>query len=378
MTAIYLDYQASTPVSSAVVEAMAPYYSVGYANPHSDDHAAGWAAAEAVEVARRRVAGTIGADASELIFTSGATEANNLAILGAAAALGDRRGRIVVTAIEHKAVLAPARELARRGFDVVVVPVQRDGVLDIARTAEAIGDRAALVSVGAVNNEIGTVQDLAALADLARGAGALFHSDATQALGWGAMEANAAGVDLASFSAHKVGGPKGVGALFVAGSARDRVEPIQFGGGQEDGLRPGTVPTPLCVGFGAACLRLPDAEAVQRWRAVTARLHEGLATAVPGLVLNGAPSPRHPGNLSLTMPGIEADALVARLQPHVAVSRGSACTSGIPEPSHVLRAIGLDARAAEATVRFSTGVGTTDDEVDRAIEHVSRALSGML
>lgn len=371
---IYLDHQASAPMAEGVLDAMLPFLEGRYGNPHSDDHAAGWEASEAVERARGQVAAAIGCEPDEIVFTSGATEANNIALLGAASVLEDGPRRILVSAIEHKAVLAPARALAAHGHELVVVPVGPDGRIDMDMLDAEIARGADLVSVGAVNNEIGTVQDLAAVAELAAGAGALFHSDATQALAWRGFDALSAGVDLASFSAHKMGGPKGIGALYVARDARGRIAPIAHGGEQEDGLRPGTLPTPSCVGFGEACSRLPDPLGVAAWQAVTDRLEASLLGAFPALRRNGSRGDRHPGNLSLTLPGLYAGVLVARLQPDVAVARGSACTSGMPEPSHVLRAIGLGAEEAEATLRLSTGPGTTADEVDEAVALIVAAV----
>lgn len=371
-SSIFLDHQASTPVSPAVLEAMIPYFSGSYANPHSEDHAAGWAASLAVETARRQVAGAIGAEPSEIVFTSGATEANNLALLGTAAA-DDGGGAIVVSAIEHKSVLAIGRALQRTGRELRIVPVDATGLLNIDALAAAVRKDVTIVSIGAVNNEIGVVQDMAKVADLCRSRGALLHSDLTQGVGWAAVDVEAMGVDLASFSAHKLRGPKGIGALFVSLAASDRIAPVMHGGGQEQGLRPGTLPTPLCVGFGTACASLPDEAAVASWRSVTRRLLDGLKQLFPGLVLNGANDPRHPGNLNVRVPGVDAQLLVARVQPRVALSRGSACTSGIPEQSHVLRAIGLSEEEADASMRLSTGLDTTFEEVDAAVAELGKA-----
>lgn len=344
------------------------------ANPHSTDHAAGWAAAEAVEIARAVVASSVGADAHEIVFTSGATEADNMALLGAVDLTGRRR-RIVVGAIEHKAVLGPARELARRGFDLVVAPATRDGVVDVERLAGLIDESTLLVSVMLVNNEIGTVQPVRQVAALCSAAGALMHVDAAQALGWMEIDAYALGADMLSLSGHKMGGPNGIGALFVRSEIRHRLVPILHGGEQEDGLRPGTIPLPLCAGFAAACSGLPSIVEVATWRDRTTRLQDALLGIAPGSWVNGMAVPRHPGSISITMPGIDADALVSRLQPTIAVSRGSACTSGIAEPSHVLRAIGLTARECDATLRISTGRSTTDAEIGQAIEAFAAGVS---
>lgn len=374
MDRLYFDHQASTPVTAAVAQAMYPYFSDVCANPHSNDHAAGWVASGAIEEARARVAEAIGCDSDEIVFTSGATEANNLAILGAAEAAPRDRMKIVVTSIEHKSVLAPARALSVRGFEVITVPVSHDGTLDFEAFAEALARKPFLVSVGAVNSEIGTVQDLERIGEMLKESDALLHSDATQALAWRAIDVESAKLDLASFSAHKMGGPKGIGALFVRRECRDQLRPIQFGGEQQGGLRPGTLPTPLCVGFGVACETLPHEQEIVQWRRTTSDLMDKLSLHFPSLRVNGTPCLGHPGNLSVTIPGIEADALLARLQPGLAISRGSACTSGLPEPSHVLRAIGFNSSYAASTLRFSTSPSTTKKEVELAISMLRDAM----
>lgn len=371
---LYLDYQASAPLAASVFDAMLPFFTGVHGNPHSDDHAAGWEASRAIEQARAKVADAIGCDAEEVVFTSGATEANNIAILGAAAGRSGGSRRVLISAIEHKAVLAPARALAKRGFDLVVLPVLQDGSIDLNVLKSELDRGACLVSIGAANNEIGTVQDLETIGCMVREAGVLFHSDATQTLAWRGFDADTAVVDLASFSAHKIGGPKGVGALLIRHAARNRIASVMFGGEQEGGIRPGTLPTPLCVGFGAACESLPDGKVIEQWRAMTDFLASALEDLIPGMRRNGQRHGGHPGNLSATLPGIEADMLIARLQPKLALSRGSACTSGITEPSHVLRAIGLDVDDANATVRLSTGPATTMQDVELAAELIAKAL----
>lgn len=348
---------------TATAEAMAHHF----ANPHSSEHAAGWIVADAVESARGEVAAALCVDNDEVVFASGATEADNLALLGCGTAPAIRRRRVIVGALEHKAVLGPARELERRGFEVLVAPATTEGVVDLDALSGLIDDQTLLVSVMLVNNEIGTVQPIGEVATLCSAAGALLHVDAAQAFGWMPIDAYGLGADMMSVSGHKMGGPKGVGALFVRREVRQRLAPLMFGGEQEDGLRPGTLPVPLCVGLGAACGVLPDAEEVRLWRARTTRLEAALLDMHAGAWINGSKTDRHPGCISITFHGIDAEQLVARLQPEIAVSRGSACTSGIPEPSHVLRAIGLSAADCDATVRISTGRFTTDVEVGRAI-----------
>ncbi len=372
---IYMDYQATTPADPRVVEAMQPYWSVMYGNPHSADHTFGWSADAAVETARGHIAALIGADPDEIVFTSGATEANNLAVLGIARASPVTRKRIVVSAIEHKCVLAAARAAADEGFEVTTVTVGSDGIVDPRAIAGVLNDRVALVSVMAVNNEIGTVQPLSEIAALCTAVGAVFHTDAAQALNALPIDVAALGVDLMSLSAHKAYGPKGMGALFVRRGLRVRPKPIIHGGGQEGGLRSRTLPTPLCVGFGEACRILASQRDgdVQHMRVLHDRFLAELLKSVPGLKVNGDQASRHPGNLNLLFPSIDAPLLLQHLHPNVAASTGSACTSGQPEPSHVLRAIGLSSEDANASIRFGFGRFTTQDEVDYAAAIVSTA-----
>lgn len=370
---IYMDYQATTPADPRVVDAMQPYWSAMYGNPHSADHTFGWSADAAVETARGHIAALIGADPDEIVFTSGATEANNLAVLGIARASPITRRRIVVSAIEHKCVLAAARAAAEEGFEVTTVTVGSDGIVDPRAIAGVLDDRVALVSVMAVNNEIGTVQPLSEIAALCATAGAVFHTDAAQALNAFPVDVAALGVDLISLSAHKAYGPKGIGALFVRRDLRIRPKPIIHGGGQEGGLRSGTLPTPLCVGFGEAC-RILAAERdtdSRRIRALRDRFLNGLLKSVPELRVNGDQLARHPGNLNLLFPSIDASLLLQNLHPKVAAAKGSACTSGQPESSHVLRAIGLSPNEANSSIRFSVGRFTTEDEIDKATLHIS-------
>jgi cysteine desulfurase len=377
---IYMDYQATTPADPRVVEAMQPYWSVMYGNPHSADHAFGWSADAAVETARGHIAALIGADADEIVFTSGATEANNLAVLGIARASPPARKRIVVSAIEHKCVLAAARAAADEGFEVITVSVGADGIVDPRAVAAVVDDRTALVSVMAVNNEIGTVQPLSEIAALCAAAGAVFHTDAAQALNALPMDVAALGADLMSLSAHKAYGPKGIGALFVRRNLHVRPKPIIHGGGQEGGMRSGTLPTPLCVGFGEACRILAEEreDDAKRIGALQDRFLAMLLKTVPGLRVNGNRASRHPGNLNLLFPAIDASLLLQNLHPNVAASTGSACTSGQPEPSHVLRAIGLSPDDATASIRFSIGRFTTEYDVDEAAQHVGEAYQWLI
>lgn len=379
-SSVYMDYQASTPADRRVIEAMAAYWADQCGNPHATDHAAGWAADQAVEAARAHIAALIGAEPDEIVFTSGATEANNLAVLGIARAAPQGRRKIVVSAIEHKCVLAAARAAGADGFEIVVVPVGREGVIDPDDVARVVDDRTALVSVMAVNNEIGTVQPLREISVLCQVVGAVFHSDAAQALSVLPLDVVGLGADLMSLSAHKAYGPKGIGALYVRHGLSPRPRPIMYGGGQEGGLRPGTLPTPLCVGFGETCrvLAVERDDDIPRIGALRDRFMDRLRAIMPDARINGRGSARHPGNLNVMFPGIEASLLLQRLQPNVAASTGSACTSGQPEPSHVLRAIGLTPTEADSCVRFSIGRFTNDGDIDAAVAFLRDALSGIV
>ncbi len=372
MNAIYLDHQATSTLAPGVLDAMLPVFSGTYGNPHSSEHAFGWRSADAVDRARAAVAAAVGSDPDEVVFTSGATEANNLAILGYGTGTTPR---LVTTAIEHKSVGAPIRERSRLGSETVVLPVDRRGVIDISALEEALRRGPALVSVMAVNNEIGTAQPLVQVAELCRRTGSHLHVDAAQALAFGGYDATLVEADFVSLSSHKAGGPMGVGALIVARHSRHLLSPVLMGGGQENGLRPGTLPTALVVGFGAACAAVPGSVEVAAWRQRTDLFADMLAKEVPGVARNGGAPGAHPGNVSITLPSGDAHAVIARLQPALAVSTGSACTSGMPEPSHVLRAIGLDAASAERTIRLSVGRFTTMDELQEAALAVGRAFA---
>jgi len=375
---VYLDNQATTPCDPRVVQAMLPWFTERFGNPHSIEHELGREAADAVEAAREEVAVLIGAEPREVVFTSGATESNNLAIKGAArfaARAGDPRRRIVTVATEHKCVLQSVADLADEGFEPVFLPVRPDGLLDPERLHAALAVPTLLVSVMAVNNEIGVVQDLATLAALARQAGALFHADAAQAAGKIALDVQALRLDLLSVSGHKIYGPKGVGALYVRRRPRVRLAPLFSGGGQERGLRSGTLPAPLVVGLGEAC-RLACAEMASeaaRIGTLRDRLWQRLAEAIPGLGWNGSLTARIPGNLNLTFPVGSATALM-RACPDLCLSTGSACSAAAIEPSYVLTALGLEAAAAARTLRVGIGRFTTQDEIDVAAEALSAAV----
>ena len=368
---IYSDYQATTPVDPRVVERMAPHWRESFGNPHSSDHIMGWQAAKTVDQSKAAVARLIGADPDEIVFTSGATEANNLALLGLARRAPAGRRRILVGATEHKCVLAAARALeTREGFAADEIPVDREGFIDLDALAEMLDESTLVVSIMAVNNEIGTIQDIPQIAGIIAGCGALFHCDAAQAVC--AMEMNefAVHADLISLSGHKIYGPQGIGALYIRRDLQEIVEPIIYGGGQQNDLRSGTVPVPLCVGMSAAAEILQSDEgAAERLRVASQRdtFVERLRENNYPVAINGPICERrHPGNANLRFDGFLAQEILGTLQPHLAASTGSACTSGIPEPSHVLRATGLTTDQSDASIRFSFGRFTTDAEIEQA------------
>ncbi len=370
---IYLDNQATTPCDPRVVQAMLPWFTEQFGNPHSAEHVMGRTAEAAVEAARGQVAALIGAEPREIVFTSGATESNNIAIKGAARfarRAGDPRRRVITLATEHKCVLESVADLAEEGFEPVVLPVRADGLLDPDTLRAALAEPTLLVSVMAVNNETGVIQDIAALAAIARQAGALFHSDAAQ--GAGKIALDVAGIDLMSLSGHKIYGPKGIGALYVRRRPRVRLAPLFSGGGQERGLRSGTLATPLIVGLGeAARLAMAElAEDAARIAVLRARMQAGLAPL--GARLNGSAAARIAGNLNLTFPAARAADLMAAC-PDLCVSTGSACTSAAIEPSHVLRAMGLTEDAAARTLRIGIGRFTSAADIDAAADMLRRA-----
>lgn len=366
---MYLDMQATTPVDYRVTDAMLPFYTDQFGNPHSRTHFLGWEAEEAVEAARAEVAALIGADPREIVFTSGATEANNMAIKGVAGFYREKKRHIVTTQTEHKCVLDSCRYLQHRGFEVTYLPVGPTGLVDLAELEAAIRPDTALVSVMMVNNEIGTVQPVEAIGEICRARRVFFHTDAAQGVGKLPIDVNASKIDLLSLSGHKLYGPKGIGALYVRRRPRVRLEAQMSGGGQERGLRSGTVPAPLAVGLGAACAIAREEMAADEAhvRALAARLHDGIAARLPGVVLNGDAERRWWGNVNLSFAYVEGESLLMGLR-DIAVSSGSACTSASLEPSYVLRALGVDEEMAHTSIRFGIGRFTTAAEVDRAVE----------
>ena len=379
---IYLDHQATTPVDQRVSDRMLPYFSESFGNPHSADHSLGWKSSLAVEQAAAQIAGLLGTDSDEIIFTSGATEANNMALLGLArrARPESKRRRFILSEIEHKCVLAAGRVISGQlGFPVDHFPVDKDGRILLASLENALDDDVLAVSVMAVNNEIGTIQDIGKISGLVRQAGALFHCDAAQAPVSMDLRGIADYVDLLSLSAHKMYGPKGIGVLYIRRELQDDLEPLIYGGGQQGGLRSGTVPTPLCVGMGAAAELLSGNEVRQKrvlLRQRRGRFVERLSGLPWSIRLNGhLGESRHPGNANICFDGFSAQDILQVLQPLLAASTGSACTSGIPEPSHVLKAIGLNHEEAESSIRFSLGFDTSDADIDDAVNLIDNALS---
>jgi cysteine desulfurase len=377
MTAIYMDNHATTRVDPRVVEAMLPYFTTDFGNAASRTHSFGWRAEEAVTRGRTQVARAIGADPKEIIFTSGATESDNLALFGAVAASRGRRDHVVTGATEHPAVLDAVQALEARGVRVTRLPVDRHGRVDPDDLRRALTERTILVSLMLANNEVGTLHPMASLGAICKERGVLLHTDAAQAVGKVPIDVQAMGIDLLSVSAHKVYGPKGVGALYVRRkNPRVVLEPILHGGGHERGLRPGTLNVPGIVGLGAALeiARAEMPEESRRLRALRDRLQEGILRRVEEVQVNGHPSERLPHNLNVSFAYVEGEALLMALG-DVAVSSGSACTSEKKEPSHVLRAMGIGDDLAQTSIRFGLGRFNTEREVDEVIERVVEAVT---
>ena len=373
---VYLDYQASTPVDPLVREAMMPFLTEQFGNPHSSGHSFGWQASSAVRTARALVASLINADDDEIVFTSGATESCNLALRGVANRAGNGdRVRIVTLATEHPAVLETVLDLGQSGHETVVLPVGSDGLLDLADLDRVLDERTLIVSVMAANNEIGVLQPLPEIAARCQAAGALIHTDATQAAARLPIDVDEWGVDLLSLSGHKLYGPKGVGALFVRSGIELR--PIITGGSQERGLRGGTLPTAPIVGFGVACELAEEKQEEDRARiaALTSVLYDRLLEVHPSLRLFGHPEARLAGSLNVGFPGVPADLAIRNLADEIAVSSGSACASATSDPSRVLVALGFDPDTAATGIRISLGRFTTEEDVETAIAALSKIRS---
>jgi len=371
---VYMDYQATTPMDPAVVQAMMPYLTESFGNPHSRNHKFGWDAENAVEVARKQIADLIAADPREIVFTSGATESNNLALQGVARFYKDQRNHIITLATEHKCVLDAARHLSKEGFEVTYLPVAANGIIDLQALEDAITPNTLLVSIMAVNNEIGVIQPLKQIGELCRSKGVFFHTDAAQAFGRIPLDVKEMKIDLMSISGHKIYGPKGIGALFVGRNPRVRIVPLIHGGGQERGMRSGTIPTALAVGLGkaseiAANVMVEESKLMQQYFDYFMEQ----MMQIPEVYLNGDRFARYPGNINLSFSCIEGESMIGAIK-NVAVSSGSACTSASLEPSYVLRALGVDEELAHTSIRFGIGRFTTKEELDFAIDSIKKAV----
>jgi len=367
-TPIYLDYQATTPADPRVVAEMLPYFTEKFGNAHSRSHSFGWESEAAVEVAREQIAKLINADPKEIIFTSGATESNNMAIKGVAHFYAEKKRHIITVVTEHKCVLDACRHLEVEGFKVTYLSVNSNGLIDLEELKNAITAETGLVSIMAINNEIGVIQPLEEIGKICRERGVFFHSDAAQAFGKIPLDVKALNIDLMSISAHKIYGPKGIGALYVSRKPRVRLEALINGGGQERGFRSGTLPTPLIVGFGkAASIALEEMDKdYQHIKYLSDKFYNAIIKKIPNVYLNGDPIKRYPGNLNLSFAYVEGESLIIAIK-ELAVSSGSACTSSSLEPSYVLRSMGVDEDLAHTSIRFGIGRFTTEEEIDYAI-----------
>lgn len=375
MPPIYLDHQATTPVDPRVLEDMRPYFSEQFSNAHANTYRGGLEARRATEKARRKLATTIGAHPKDIIFTSGATESNNIAILGIAEVASTSRRRIVTQPTEHKSVLGPIKALLDRGFEVVTVRVKRDGLVDLEELCQSVDETTLLVSMMLVNNETGVIQPVQKIAEICKRVGAFFHSDCAQALGKVKVNVNALNFDSASFSAHKAYGPKGIGALYIRRLRQAPISPITYGGGQEGGLRPGTLPVPLCVGFGKAAQLIQDEESeiTEHLLMLEQRLWEGVKALVPSASRNGHDTFRAPGCFSMQFPGYQADALIDAWQ-GLEVAKGSACEATKLRSSHVLRSMGVSRTQADSSIRIGIGRFTSVQDIDETIAIIERSI----
>ncbi|XP_017780977.1 PREDICTED: probable cysteine desulfurase, mitochondrial [Nicrophorus vespilloides] len=374
---IYLDAQATTPLDPRVLDSMLPYLTSYYGNPHSRTHTYGWETEKAVEVAREQIANLIGADPKEIIFTSGATESNNIAVKGVGRFYASKKKHVITTQTEHKCVLDSCRALEGEGFTVTYLPVGENGLISLEELEKAMTEETSLVSIMTVNNEIGVRQPMEEIGKLCKAKKIFFHTDAAQAIGKIPIDVQSMNIDLMSISGHKIYGPKGIGALYVRRKPRVRIEALQSGGGQERGLRSGTVPAPLAVGIGMACdIANREMEYDHKWmETLSQRLMDRIYSKLTHVIRNGDPVHSYPGCINLSFAYVEGESLLMALK-DVALSSGSACTSASLEPSYVLRAIGADEDLAHSSIRFGMGRFTTLDEIDYAadkcIKHVTR------
>jgi len=373
---IYMDYQSTTPTDPRVLEAMMPYFTGKFGNPHSRSHSYGWDAEEAVENARAKIANLIGADPKEIVFTSGATEANNIAIKGLAYFNKDTKNHIITVTTEHKCVLDSCRNLAEEGFEITYLPVGTNGIIDLEDLKTAIRPSTLLVSVMTVNNEIGVIQPIEEIGAICKSNNVYFHTDAAQAFGKIPLDVNKMNIDLMSISGHKIYGPKGIGALYVRRKPRVRLFSLFSGGGQERGIRPGTIPTPLAVGLGKAA-EIAAAEMQKDDKFITFlsdKFYNKLKDHIPDIYLNGDPVKRLTGNLNISFAYIEGESLILNIR-DLAVSSGSACTSSSLEPSYVLRSLGIAEDLAHSSIRFGIGKYTTEQEIDYAADLIINSIN---
>jgi cysteine desulfurase len=365
---IYMDYQSTTPIDPRVVDAMMPYFYEKFGNPHSRTHSYGWEAEDAVEKARKHVADLIGADPKEIILLSGATEANNLALKGVASFYKEKKNHIITLKTEHKCVLNAGRYLASNGFEVTYLPVQENGIVDLELLKSSIKENTLLISIMAVNNEIGVIQPLEEIGQICREKNVFFHSDIAQAFGKIPIDVNKCNIDLASISAHKIYGPKGIGALYVRRKPRVKLHALIDGGGQERGMRSGTLSPALVVGFGEAA-RIAKNEMEQDYEKAKKyfdKIYDNITSQIEEIYLNGDKIKRYPGNINLSFAYVEGESMIMAIR-DVAVSSGSACTSSSLEPSYVLKALGVTEDMAHTSIRFGIGRFTTEEEVDYVI-----------
>lgn len=371
---IYLDFQASTPISRRVLDKMRPHIEDLYGNPHSGDHFIGWEASKAVNKARNQIANFLMVDKQEIIFTSGATEANNMALKGLRKYLKEKkRTKVIVSSIEHKCVLQSAVTLEEYGFEVIYLSPNSKGIIEPENLEEILNEDVGLVSIMLVNNEIGTIQPVQELAKLAHTNGALFHTDAAQAPIFMNMNIEDIGADLLSLSSHKIYGPKGIGALYINEALINSFKPLIDGGGQERGLRSGTLPTALCVGLGEAIeiCASEHSENFKKLKNISSFFWKNLKSHMPDILINGSEAQRHPGNLNIRFPNINSQNLLQAMQPEVAASSGSACNSGIESPSYVLQEIGLTTSEAASSIRFSFGIDQKEEDILKAVRIIS-------
>ena len=366
---IYLDYQATTPVDKRFIDKMIPYFGEIYGNPHSRNHSFGWEAEQAVEVARENVASIIGANPKEIIFTSGATESNNLAIKGLADFYGDKKNHIITCVTEHKCVLESCRLLSERGFEVTYLQVNKDGLIDIKDLESKINDKTLLVSIMGVHNEIGVIQPLKEIGEICRKNSVFFHTDCAQAIGKIKVDVNEMNIDLLSISGHKIYAPKGVGALYVRRKPRVRITAMMSGGGQERGMRSGTLSPALCVGLGEACRICADEidEESKRITKLKNIFLEGIQGECTDIFINGSEKNRVPGNINLSFAYVEGESLMMGIK-NLAVSSGSACTSASLEPSYVLKALGVSEELAHTSLRIGIGRYTSEKDIRNAVK----------